>query len=260
MPVTAPPPAAPHPNEQPSEQPRDTPGDTPSDVGLDGSIGLFEAVYTTRALRRFRPEPIPQDVLFQIMDAAIRAPTGQNAQDWRFLVVTDPDVKARMQEWARQGWERYQPDFAENPARMDELPRAQRLALKSAEHLTRHLGQAPAVVLVCGLRGRHATPGGSAFPAVQNLLLAARALGVGGSIFNMPLSHAPELTELLQIPKSNVVYCLVPLGYPSDTIGPVSRKPVKKVVYWERFGQEWPFAADQPDAGWQDRWIAPPGD
>ena len=233
---------------------------SPSAAALDGSVGFFEAVYTTRALRRFRPDPIPEDVLFQIMDAAIRAPTGQNAQDWRFLVVTDPGVKARMQEWARQGWQRYRPDFADDPAAIDALPRAQRLSLKSVEHLTRHLAQVPAIVLVCGLRGRHATPGGSAFPAVQNLLLAARALGVGGSIFNMPLAHAHDLTELLAIPKSNVVYCLVPLGYPSDRIGPVTRKPVKKVVYWEKFGQEWPFAAQQPDAGWQDRWLTTPKD
>ena len=187
---------------------------SPSDAALDGSVGFFEALYTTRALRRFRPDPIPQHVLFQIMDAAIRAPTGQNAQDWRFLIVTDRDVKARMQQWAREGWERYQPKFAQDPAGMDDLPRAQRLALKSVEHLTCHLGEAPALVLVCGLRGRHSTPGGSAFPAAQNLLLAARALGLGGSIFNLPLSHAPELTELLEIPETNVLYCLIPLGYP----------------------------------------------
>ena len=233
---------------------------SPSDAALDGSVGFFEALYTTRALRRFRPDPIPQHVLFQIMDAAIRAPTGQNAQDWRFLIVTDRDVKARMQQWAREGWERYQPKFAQDPAGMDDLPRAQRLALKSVEHLTCHLGEAPALVLVCGLRGRHSTPGGSAFPAAQNLLLAARALGLGGSIFNLPLSHAPELTELLEIPETNVLYCLIPLGYPSDKIGPVARKPVKKVVYWEKFGREWPFAAEQPDLGWQDRWIATLGD
>jgi nitroreductase len=229
--------------------------DSAREAALGGSVGFFEALYTTRALRRFRPDLIPQEVLFQILDAAIRAPSGQNAQDWRFIIVTERESLRRMQEWAQEGWERYQPEYAGSPERLDDLPRTRRLALKSVEHLSRHLGEVAAAVLVCGLRGRHSTPGGSAFPAVQNLLLAARALGVGGSIFNLPLSHAAELTEMLEIPKSNVVYCLVPLGYPTDRIGPVSRKPVKKVVYWQRFGQEWPFAAEQPDVGWGDRWI-----
>ena len=140
-------------------------------------IGLFQALYTTRALRRLRPDHIPNDVLFQILDAAIRAPSGQNAQDWRFVVVTDPILKQRLQDWARAGWQRYQPQYVAHPELMDALPHSQRLALKSVDHLSRHLAQVPAIVVVCGLRGRHATPGGSAFPAVQNLLLAARALG-----------------------------------------------------------------------------------
>jgi len=68
----------------------------------DSRPGLFETIYTTRALRRFKPDPIPEDVLFQVLDAAIRAPSGQNAQDWRFIVVTDPAVKAKLQEWSLQ--------------------------------------------------------------------------------------------------------------------------------------------------------------
>lgn len=236
------------PSPLPGEQP-------PSDAALDGGAGFFETVYTTRALRRFRPDPVPQDVLFQILDAAIRAPTGQNAQDWRFLIVTEPDVKQAMQEWALEGWNRYYKRYVDDPAELDDLPRGQRLSLRSVEHLAHNLGEAPAVVLVCGLRGRHSTPGGSAFPAVQNLLLAARALGVGGSIFNLPLSHSHELTDMLEIPDNNVVYCVLPLGYSSDKVGPVSRKPVKKVVYWEKFGREWEFAAEQPDDGWGDRWT-----
>ena len=221
-------------------------------------IGLFQTLYTTRALRRLRPDPIPNDVLFQILDAAIRAPSGQNAQDWRFVVVTDPILKQRLQDWARAGWQRYQPQYLERPELMDDLPRSRRLALKSVDHLCRHLAQVPAIVVVCGLRGRHATPGGSAFPAVQNLLLAARALGLGASIFNLPLSHAHELTEALGIPKSNVVYCLVPLGYPHDRPGPVRRKPVKKVVYWQRFGRDWDYALAQPDDGWGAKWTDAP--
>jgi nitroreductase len=218
------------------------------------SIGLFEAIYTARALRRFKLDPIPDEVLFQVLDAAIRAPSGQNAQDWRFLVVTDAEVKQKMRGWAEEGWARYQPRYAENPALMNELPRVQRLALKSVEHLVRHLAEVPVVIAVCGLRGRHATPGGSTFPAVQNLLLAARALGLGGSIFNLPLSHREELMQVLGIPDNNEVYCLIPLGYPTDKHGPMRRKPVKKVVFWNRWAQLWEFAEAQPEDGWQDKW------
>jgi nitroreductase len=217
--------------------------------------GFFEVIYTARALRRFKPDPIPDEVLFQILDAAVRAPSGQNAQDWRFVVVTDPEIKQRMQTWAEEGWARYQPRYAENPVLMDQLPRTQRLSLRSVEHLVRHLAEAPVVVIVCGMRGRHSTPGGSAFPAVQNLLLAARALGLGGSIFNLPLSHREELMEAVGIPDNNEIYCLIPLGYPTDKHGPVRRKPVKKVVFWNRWEQPWTFAEAQPEEGWQERWM-----
>jgi nitroreductase len=90
---------------------------------------------------------------------------------------------------------------------------------------------------------------------VQNLLLAARALGLSGSVFNLPLSHVDELVEMLGIPENNQVYCLLPIGYPTDRPGPVRRKPVKSVVFREQFGSVWEFAEQQPDEGWQARWI-----
>lgn len=215
--------------------------------------GLFETMYTTRALRRFKPDPIPDEVLFQVLDAAIRASSGQNAQDWRFIVITDPAVKARMQEWAVEGWTRYQARFGTSQ-QIDALPRSQRLSLRSVEHLAHHIGTVPAVIAVLGMRGRHSTPGGSTFPAVQNLMLAARALGLGASIFNLPMRE--ELIGMLGIPESNVLYCLIPIGYPTDRQGPVKRKPVASVVYRDRFGELWPFAQGQPPAGWGARWGA----
>jgi nitroreductase len=221
----------------------------------DSRPGFFETIYTTRALRRFKPDPIPDDVLFQVFDAAIRAPSGQNAQDWRFIVLTDPAVKAKLQEWAIESYHRYLRRYVDHPELLDELPRTQRLSLTSVRDLAHNLAEVPTVIVVTGLRGRHSTPGGSIFPAVQNLTLAARALGLGSSIFNFPLSHAEELKEMLGIPESNQVYCLLPIGYPTDRQGPVRRKPVRDVVYWGRFGQEWEFAAGQPETGWQDRWT-----
>lgn len=217
--------------------------------------GLFESMYSARALRRFKPDPIPDDVLFQIMDAAIRAPSGQNAQDWRFLLVRDPELKKKMQAWSQTPWERYSARYADHPEKIDELPRSQRLSLRSVEHLVNHFAEVPVVVLVMGLKGRHSTPGGSAFPAVQNLLLAARGLGLSGSVFNFPLSHEEELRTELNIPENNQIYCCLPIGYSTDKHGPLKRKPVRDVVYDNRFGEKWSFAEEQPDEGWQEKWI-----
>ncbi len=216
--------------------------------------GLFPTLYTTRALRRFKPDSIPDEVLFQLLDAAIRASSGQNAQDWRFLVITDTAAKAKLQEWSLEGWARYQSRFGDSAA-IDALPRSQRLSLRSVEHLSHHLATVPAIIVVMGLKGRHSTPGGSVFPAVQNLQLAARALGLGSSIFNLPLGHPEEFYEMFAIPENNQVYCLLPIGYPTDKQGPVKRKPVKEVVYWGRFGERWPFAEAQPPTGFEDRWL-----
>lgn len=217
--------------------------------------GLFATLYTTRALRRFKPDPVSDEVLFQVLDAAIRAPSGQNAQDWRFIVVRDSALLGDMQRWSATPWQRYLARFGGDASKIDALPRSQRLSLRSVEHLVHHLAEVPVVVLVLGLKGRHSTPGGSTFPAVQNLLLAAHAVGLGGSVFNFPLSHEAELRERLGIPDNNQIYCVLPIGYPTDRHGPLKRRPVKDVVYLERFGERWPFADAQQEAGWQDRWV-----
>lgn len=219
----------------------------------EGDFGLFETMYSARALRRFKPDPIPDEVLFQVLDAAIRAPSGQNAQDWRFLVITDPAVKAKMQEWATETWGRYGARFGDD-ATIAALPRSQRLSLQSVRDLAHNIATVPAIVLVLGLKGRHGTPGGSTFPAVQNLLLAARALGLGGSVFNLALRRA-DLAAMLDIPENNEIYCCLPIGYPTDRHGPVSRKPVRDVMYLNRYGQRWPFAEHQPEEGWQAKWL-----
>ena len=216
--------------------------------------GLFATMYSARALRRFKPDPVPDDMLFQVLDAAIRAPSGQNAQDWRFVLVRDPEHKRKMQAWAEIPWRRYRQRFA-TADEMDALPRSQRLSLRSVEHLVHHLAQTPVIIVVLGLKGRHSTPGGSTFPAVQNLLLAARGMGLSGSVFNFPLSREDALRDMLGIPDNNEVYCVVPLGYPTDRHGPLGRKPIRQVVYDGRFGESWSFAESQPDTGWQDRWL-----
>jgi nitroreductase len=216
--------------------------------------GLFATLYSSRALRRFRPDPIPEDIIYQLLDAAIRAPTGHNRQDWRFVIVTDPAAKQKMQEWSERAWTMA---FAEYPTTeaIDALPKTARLSIRGVYDLAHNLAAVPLIVVVCGLKGIHSSPGGSHFPAAQNMLLAARALGLGGSIFNLPMVGGRELYELLGVPESNEIYCVVPIGYPIDKPGPLNRKPVKKVAYLEKFGEPWPFANDQPDEGWTAKWI-----
>lgn len=217
-------------------------------------MDVFEAIYTSRALRRFKPDPVPEDVVFQLIDAGIRAPTGHNSQDWRFVVVTDAESKAQMQEFSKRAWSLAFPAYQSDEA-IDALPRTQRLSIQGVKDLAFSLASVPLIVVVCGLRGKHSSPGGSHFPAIQNILLAARALGLGGSIFNLPMVGGDELYELLGVPESNEIYACVPIGYPLDKPGPLSRKPVKKVAYLERFGEPWPFAQEQSDDGWTERWA-----
>ena len=137
---------------------------------------------------------------------------------------------------------------------MDELPRTKRLSLKSTAYLAHHVGSAPAVIIVCGLKGRHSSPGGSVFPAVQNLLLAARALGLGASIFQLALS--PAVIQELDVPEEYQAYCSIPVGYPLDRHGPVRRRPVRQVAFKDRWGESWDFAEDQPEQGLQDKYGA----
>ena len=213
---------------------------------------MFETIYTTRALRRFKPDPVPDAVLFQCFDAAIRASSGQNAQDWRWIIIRDAAIKKQLREWAVEGWSRYSARYGTEED-IAQLPRNQRLSLLSVRDLALGLDKVPVIVAVLGMKGRHSTPGGSTFPAVQNFQLAARAMGLGSSIFNLPMRD--QLYEMLGIPENNQLYCLLPIGYPTDRQGPLNRKPVKAVVYNEKFGEQWDFAAEQPDEGWQERWI-----
>ncbi len=122
--------------------------------------GFFETLYSARALRRFSERIVEEDVIFQVLDVAIRAPSGGNAQDWRFVVVKEQAKKKKMQEWAEEGWSSYQSKFAKNNDEARNLPRAQRLPFLAAAHLVEHLAEAPVIIVVTGEKGRHRASGG----------------------------------------------------------------------------------------------------
>ena len=219
-------------------------------------VGLLEGLATTRAVRRYRPEPIPDEDLAEILFAATRAPSGTNRQPFRFLVLRDgpraKEAKALLGEAFRRGWAAKRasdgfvgPDGGQ-PPRADDSPRAR--AARSMQHYVDHLEEVPVVVLACLVRYREPTPteGASVYPACQNLLLAARALGYGGVMTMWHAAVEPELRRLLAIPDGVAVSATITLGRPQGGHGPVRRRPLRELVYDDGWGGEAPWALDPP--------------
>jgi nitroreductase len=194
------------------------------------TMPLGEALYSLRAIRKQKPDPIPDEDIETILDAAIQAPNGGNMQPWHFLVVTDPDLRAQFAPlyheawWAKRhdsGW--YTPE---------DLPDA----YKQAMHLADEIGNSPVLIFVCAL-AKGPAAANSIIPSVQNLLLAARSLGIGSTITTLHPTIEDRVHALFEIPDTaQVVYCL-PLGYPRGNFGPVTRKPLDQVSSVNTWGQ-----------------------
>lgn len=222
------------------------------DIKPPEQTGLFEALYSTRALRRFRPDAVPDEVLFQVIDAAIRAPAGGNQQLWHFLVIRDPALRIQISKWYEDGWDNSGYRAIEsNPGQIAAMPRQQRLVVQSAAYLAHNMHEAPVLVFVCGPRNA----GGSIYPAVQNFLLACRGMGLASALTSMYMRNFDKIAALLGIPEGQQAFALLPVGYPRDKIGPVGRRPVAKHASLDKWGNAWPFAKAQPDEGWRDRWV-----
>lgn len=222
------------------------------DIKPPDQTGLFEALYSTRALRRFKPDPVPDEVLFQVIDAAIRAPAGGNQQVWHFLIIRDSEIRMQISKWYEDGWNNSGYVAIEgDAAQIAAMPRQQRLVLRSAAYLAHHMHEAPVLVFVCGPRNA----GGSIYPAIQNFLLACRGMGLGSALTTMYARSFDKIVELLRIPEGQQAFALLPVGYPRDKLGPVSRRPLWKHASLDRWGKEWAFAKGQPEDGWRDRWV-----
>jgi len=196
-------------------------------------MDVFEAIRTTRSMRRLDPDrDVSDDDLVAIVDAATRAPSGGNSQPVRWLVVRDPDLKRRVgdvyREQAAVALRVYETEAATNP-------RAARM-LRSATHLAEHMGEAPALLIPCtgGEPGRHAS---SVFPAAQNLMLAARALGLGTTLTTIHRRDENAVREILGIPDDVQTYAIIPVGYPLGRWGEAPRRPSGEVTYWDRWGE-----------------------
>jgi nitroreductase len=215
-------------------------------------MDVREALYTTRAMRRVKPDPIPADVQARILDAAIRAPSGGNSQGWRFLLVDDPEVKRKLaplyQDAIARLWETaYRERLEQARARPDDPESASLLRVqKSAQYLADHFETVP-MFLIAFSRGDGS--GGSIFPAVWSAQLAARAEGVGSALTSvLGIFHGEQAMQILGVPsgKGWMMACCVSFGYPTGRWGVAPRHPVQEVAYRNTWGTDVGFEISEP--------------
>jgi nitroreductase len=215
-------------------------------------VGLLEGLHTTRAIRRYKDEPIPERILRDILFAATRGPSGSNRQPFRFVVLTDSDrakaAKQMIAAAAQAAWayKRKNDQYDEGSGADQNSPKA-RMA-RVMQGYVDNFADAPALILPCMVRYREPTPmeGASVYPAVQNLLLAARALGYGGVITGFHGAVDSDLKELLGIPPETFIACTLTLGKPQGGHGPVRRRPLPELVFGDQWGQAPGWAVDPP--------------
>jgi nitroreductase len=212
---------------------------------------LLEAMRTQRAVRRLRPDPVDDETLHAILDCAAKAPSGSNSQSWEFIVVRDPDVKYALARLNRQAFSLYR-RVARSQARGD-LKAARMLA--AVQWQADHFENAPAIIVACQ-KGRagpfpigRTSFYGSIFPAVQNLLLAARALGLGAALTTLPLWSRTLARRTLGLPRTVTPCAVIPVGWPlRGGYGPTTRRPVEEFVHLDHYGNPAFPATPEPAA------------
>lgn len=201
---------------------------------------FFEVIGTQRAMRRLKTDPVPEEYIKKIIWAATRAPSGGNSQGWRFLVVTDEAKKRQIQEWYNEGWQRMLDSGYGNRPDLPQLEReSNERVMRSATYLARHMHEAPVLIFACALMSgpaREITSGSSIYPAIQNLMLAARALGLGTALTTVHRGRQDDIRKLLDIPETVETAALIPVGWPKGKFGSGFRKPVEDVTYWDSWG------------------------
>lgn len=215
-------------------------------------VSLLEGIATTRSIRRYRDEPVTDEQLATICFAATRAPSGSNRQPFRLIVLRDTPVareaKALVASAARALWEhkRSTDAYDEGSGRAADSPKA-RMAAAMQAHVD-GLADAPVMVLPCLVRYRAPDPseGASVFPACQNLLLAARAIGLGGVLTQWHRPVEAELRALLGVPEGVAMAATITLGRPAGNHGPVRRRPIRELVFEDVWDQQAPWAVDPP--------------
>ena len=225
-------------------------------------IGLFDAIYSARSLRRLKPDPVPEEILTRILDAAIRAPSAGNAQHWAFLVVREAEQRRKLGAIYRKASDIAGAIYRARgrPAHMN--AEQYRRFLASGSYLWDHMGEAPVLLVPC-LRERPPPPrealpppvqaryeqelayeqrirGASIYPAVQNIILACRGLGLGTVITTNHIRCEDEVKVLLGIPEDFSTFALMPIGWPLDRFGPLTRRPLAEIAHADRWDVPWP--------------------
>lgn len=211
---------------------------------------LYDAMKTLRAVRRLRPDPVPDDVLRRVLSAATWAPTGGNVQPWRIIVVRDSEKKARLGSIYAERWSAYSKGHREMLANApDDVRDKNERMIRAGDYLAEHFGETPAVLIPCfnpkimaitdaGLDRVSVVGGASIYPAVQNLLLACRVEGLGCVLTTLLCEAEPIVCELLGIPEPWYTAAAIPIGYPVlGGHGPISRRPVEKMAYADTWGE-----------------------
>lgn len=231
---------------------------------------LFDMMWTCRAMRRFKPDPVPEEVLLSLVDAALHGPSGSNAQNWRFVIVRERSQKEKIQKIWRKTWGFYLETFATAGLRPGETAEQHEKLTRVGTELADRLADVPALILVCVARDelvakalaspatlgklvRHFGVGGTvrmarsmsrisgladgstAYPAVQNILLAARALGLGAVLTTQHFFVPGEFEAVVGLPSTVTLAAVIPVGYPKGKFGPVTRPDPRAVVSWDRY-------------------------
>ena len=203
-------------------------------------MNLFEVMYNCRAMRRLDTREVEEEKLRQLIEAANQAPSGSNMQSARWIIARDSEVKQKLADLNRKGVEVYLGNQIQNPGSLPHQDKDKRGRMVDAVvWQMEHMHEIPALIIACMDFGVEVTPAmraggnGSIWPGIQNLLLAARALGLGAAPTTLALMDPDATAVALGLPKTMAAYCLIPVGYPLGKFGPVTRKPVEEIMRFD---------------------------
>ncbi len=191
---------------------------------------LFEAIDTQRGLRRFKPDPVPDEMITRLLQAAIKAPSGGVRQGWGFIVIQDLETRRKIGDLYRTG-SRFEIT--------EDMTAQEKRVYNEAQYLEDHMEDVPVLILACiRLNQGGAFPGSSIYPAVQNILLAARGLGLASVLTSRQTRFEEEIKQLLNIPEDVATAALLPVGFPAEGVhyGPTRRRPLAEVAFNDQWG------------------------
>lgn len=205
-------------------------------------MSIFDVMYNCRAMRRLDKREVPEEQLVKLIEAANQAPSGSNVQNGRWIVVRDAETKKKLADLNRIGVEAYLTPMLENPGSLPHQSEDKRRKMaESVVWQMEHMHEIPALIIACmdfGVKvdAQMAAGGaGSIWPGIQNLLLAARALGLGAAPTTLGLTNPAAVKEILNLSDSMAAYCLIPVGYPLGNFGPVTRKPLSEIMRFDQW-------------------------